>query len=221
VGPCSANGWAARASCGDDLFVTNNTRCSRGIEEGSPSRFLIKCEPDRSLTRKPCKRSTLAGSGLHQPMISPRSGEPKTPTIADLGRSHPAGPIKTWLPQPQRERRWRNTTGLLPSKTSFGSQRSTPGAEERGHGEGLRCRSESFANSMNGSESDRSFQPPHPTLSPRLAGTLPPGYPNRSTIGRHAPGPGGGSDAGADWRLAGRFSSGGRQNRLLPLHFEG
>ncbi len=79
---------------GDDLFVTNVTRLSRGIREGIGNSILIKVNQIGSLTE------TLAAVEMAQragytAVMSHRSGETEDSTIADLAVATNCGQIKT------------------------------------------------------------------------------------------------------------------------------
>ncbi len=79
---------------GDDLFVTNVERLSRGIESGTGNSILIKVNQIGSLTE------TLAAVDMAQragytAVMSHRSGESEDNTIADLAVATNCGQIKT------------------------------------------------------------------------------------------------------------------------------
>jgi len=79
---------------GDDLFVTNVTRLSRGIKSGTANSILIKVNQIGSLTE------TLAAVDMAQragytAVMSHRSGETEDSTIADLAVATNCGQIKT------------------------------------------------------------------------------------------------------------------------------
>ncbi|SEP20217.1 enolase [Methylobacterium sp. UNC300MFChir4.1] len=79
---------------GDDLFVTNVERLSRGIAEGTANSILIKVNQIGSLTE------TLAAVDMAQragytAVMSHRSGETEDSTIADLAVATNCGQIKT------------------------------------------------------------------------------------------------------------------------------
>ncbi len=82
---------------GDDLFVTNTARLSRGIEEGSANSILIKLNQIGSLseTLEAIKMAQRAG---YTAVVSHRSGETEDTTIADLVVAMNAGQIKTGAP---------------------------------------------------------------------------------------------------------------------------
>ncbi|MCJ2060841.1 phosphopyruvate hydratase [Methylobacterium sp. J-048] len=79
---------------GDDLFVTNVERLSRGIAEGTANSILIKVNQIGTLTE------TLAAVDMAQragytAVMSHRSGETEDSTIADLAVATNCGQIKT------------------------------------------------------------------------------------------------------------------------------
>ncbi len=79
---------------GDDLFVTNTTRLSRGIEQGIGNSILIKVNQIGTLTEtlEAIEMATRAG---YTSVISHRSGETEDTTIADIAVATNAGQIKT------------------------------------------------------------------------------------------------------------------------------
>src|SRR5258708_4961434 len=78
---------------GDDLFVTNTTRPSRGINEGIPTAILIKLNQTGSVTET-TDAIELARKAGYNSIISHRSGEPEATFIADLAVAPAAGQIK-------------------------------------------------------------------------------------------------------------------------------
>ena len=82
---------------GDDLFVTNTKRLSRGIEEGSANALLLKVNQIGTVTEagNAAKMSFDNGYGV---VVSHRSGESEDVTIADLSVGWGAGQIKTGAP---------------------------------------------------------------------------------------------------------------------------
>ncbi len=79
---------------GDDLFVTNVERLSRGIEEGVGNSILIKVNQIGSLTET-LDTIAMAHRSSYTTVISHRSGETEDTTIADLAVAVNAGQIKT------------------------------------------------------------------------------------------------------------------------------
>ena len=82
---------------GDDLFVTNPERLSRGIELGVANSILIKLNQIGSLTET-LETIELAKQAGYSCVISHRSGETEDTTIAELAVAVNAGQIKTGAP---------------------------------------------------------------------------------------------------------------------------
>jgi enolase len=82
---------------GDDLFVTNPQRLSRGIEEGIANSILIKLNQIGTVTETLTTIET-ARRNDYTAVISHRSGETEDTTIADLAVGSNAGQIKTGAP---------------------------------------------------------------------------------------------------------------------------
>ena len=78
---------------GDDLFVTNIRRLTRGIEQGAANAILIKLNQIGTLTET-LQTMELAKSAGYRTVISHRSGETEDTTIADLAVATGAGQIK-------------------------------------------------------------------------------------------------------------------------------
>ncbi|BDP40034.1 enolase [Deinococcus aetherius] len=79
---------------GDDLFVTNPERLSRGIETGVGNAILVKVNQIGSLTES-MDAIELAKRNRYGTIISHRSGESEDTFIADLAVATNAGQIKT------------------------------------------------------------------------------------------------------------------------------
>jgi enolase len=79
---------------GDDLFVTNTERLSRGINEGIANAILIKLNQIGSVTET-IDAIELARKAGYSSIISHRSGETEDTFIADLAVATSAGQIKT------------------------------------------------------------------------------------------------------------------------------
>ncbi|HVH72038.1 MAG TPA: phosphopyruvate hydratase [Candidatus Dormibacteraeota bacterium] len=79
---------------GDDLFVTNTARLSRGIKEGIANAILIKLNQIGTVTETIEAIELARKSGYHS-IISHRSGETEDTFIADLAVATGAGQIKT------------------------------------------------------------------------------------------------------------------------------
>ncbi len=82
---------------GDDLFVTNHTRLSKGIREKCGNSILIKLNQIGTLTET-LDVISLAQKHGYTAVISHRSGESEDTTIADLADAENAGQIKTGAP---------------------------------------------------------------------------------------------------------------------------
>ena len=79
---------------GDDLFVTNTQRLSRGINEGIANAILIKLNQIGTVTET-IDAIELARKAGYNSVISHRSGESEDTFIADLAVATAAGQIKT------------------------------------------------------------------------------------------------------------------------------
>ncbi|MGD0626673.1 MAG: phosphopyruvate hydratase [Thermodesulfobacteriota bacterium] len=79
---------------GDDLFVTNAERLSRGIRDGVANSILIKVNQIGTLTETLEAMRMAAGAG-YTCVVSHRSGETEDTFIADLVVATGAGQIKT------------------------------------------------------------------------------------------------------------------------------
>ncbi|NLY11669.1 MAG: phosphopyruvate hydratase [Firmicutes bacterium] len=82
---------------GDDLFVTNTERLSRGIELGVANSILIKVNQIGTLTET-LNAIEMAKRAGYTAVVSHRSGESEDTTIADLAVAVNAGQIKTGAP---------------------------------------------------------------------------------------------------------------------------
>jgi len=82
---------------GDDLFVTNTERLSRGIEEGSANSILIKLNQIGTITET-LNAIQMAHRAGYTTVVSHRSGETADSMIADLVVAVNAGQIKTGAP---------------------------------------------------------------------------------------------------------------------------
>jgi enolase len=99
------DGWAALTAelgqqvqlVGDDLFVTNVERLSRGIGQGIANSVLIKVNQIGTLTET-LDTVALAMSSGYTAVMSHRSGETEDTTIADLAVATNCGQIKTGAP---------------------------------------------------------------------------------------------------------------------------
>ncbi len=79
---------------GDDLFVTNVERVSRGIDEGVANSVLVKVNQIGTLTET-IETVTKAQNNNYTCVMSHRSGETEDSTIADLAVALNTGQIKT------------------------------------------------------------------------------------------------------------------------------
>ncbi len=79
---------------GDDLFVTNVERLSRGIEEGIANSILIKLNQIGTVTET-LETIRMASEAGYTSVISHRSGETEDTFIADLAVATIAGQMKT------------------------------------------------------------------------------------------------------------------------------
>ena len=82
---------------GDDLFVTNTERLSRGIDRGVANSILVKVNQIGTLTET-LETVELAKSNSYSSVMSHRSGETEDTTIADLAVATNCGQIKTGAP---------------------------------------------------------------------------------------------------------------------------
>ncbi|KJS01428.1 MAG: enolase [Peptococcaceae bacterium BRH_c4a] len=82
---------------GDDLFVTNTERLSRGIKSGVANSILIKVNQIGTLTET-LDAIEMAKRAGYTAVVSHRSGETEDVTIADLVVATNAGQIKTGAP---------------------------------------------------------------------------------------------------------------------------
>jgi enolase len=98
-------GWAAMTAqlgssvqiVGDDLFVTNPQRLTRGVAEGSANSMLVKVNQIGSLTET-LDAVDMAHRAGFTCMMSHRSGETEDTTIADLAVATNCGQIKSGAP---------------------------------------------------------------------------------------------------------------------------
>ena len=79
---------------GDDLFVTNVERLSRGVKEGAANSILIKVNQIGTLTET-LAAVDMAHRAGYTAVMSHRSGETEDSTIADLAVATNCGQIKT------------------------------------------------------------------------------------------------------------------------------
>ena len=79
---------------GDDLFVTNVRRLSRGIDEGIGNSILVKVNQIGTLSET-MDAVNMAHRAGYTSVMSHRSGETEDTTIADLAVALNTGQIKT------------------------------------------------------------------------------------------------------------------------------
>ena len=79
---------------GDDLFVTNVERLSRGVNEGIANSILVKVNQIGSLSET-MAAVQMAQHNRYTSVMSHRSGETEDSTIADLAVAMNCGQIKT------------------------------------------------------------------------------------------------------------------------------
>ena len=109
---------------GDDLFVTNTERLSRGINEGVANAILIKLNQIGSVTET-IDAIELARKAGYNSIISHRSGETEDTFIADLAVATGAGQIKTG--SASRTDRIAKYNQLLRIEEELGSAAKFPG----------------------------------------------------------------------------------------------
>ncbi len=109
---------------GDDLFVTNTSRLSKGIEQGCGNSILIKLNQIGSVseTLEAIKMAHKAG---YTAIVSHRSGETEDTTIADLAVALNTGQIKTGAPS--RSERVAKYNRLLRIEEELGESAVYPG----------------------------------------------------------------------------------------------
>jgi enolase 1/2/3 len=111
---------------GDDLFVTNPARLSRGIELGVGNSILVKVNQIGTLTET-LEAIRMAHAAGYTAVMSHRSGETEDVTIADLAVATGAGQIKTGAPS--RSDRVAKYNRLLRIEEELGSAASFPGLD--------------------------------------------------------------------------------------------
>ncbi|MEA2200038.1 MAG: enolase [Solirubrobacteraceae bacterium] len=126
------NGWrtlterlgAAVQLVGDDLFVTNTERLSRGIEAGVANSILIKVNQIGTLSEA-FEAIAMARAAGYTAVMSHRSGETEDVTIADLAVASGCGQIKTGAPS--RSDRVAKYNQLLRIEEQLGADAEFPG----------------------------------------------------------------------------------------------
>jgi enolase len=127
-------GWAALNQSfgdrcqlvGDDLFVTNTERLSRGIKEGSANSILVKVNQIGTLTET-INTVNMAHRAGYTSVMSHRSGETEDVTIADLAVALNCGQIKTG--SASRSDRVAKYNQLLRIEEELGSTAYFPGRD--------------------------------------------------------------------------------------------
>ena len=127
------DGWAALTAAlgnrvqlvGDDVFVTNVERLSRGIAAGVANAILVKVNQIGTLTET-LDTVGLATRSAYASVMSHRSGETEDTTIADLAVATNCGQIKTGAPA--RSDRVAKYNQLLRIEASLGEGASYPGS---------------------------------------------------------------------------------------------
>ena len=113
---------------GDDLFVTNETRLTRGIKEGIANSILIKVNQIGTLTET-INTVQRAQRNAYTSIMSHRSGETEDTTIADLAVALGTGQIKTG--SASRSDRMAKYNQLLRIEEMLGDQAIYPGRNLR------------------------------------------------------------------------------------------
>ena len=109
---------------GDDLFVTNPERLTRGIAEGAGNSILIKVNQIGTLTET-LEAIRLAHEAGFTTVISHRSGDTEDTTIADLAVATGAGQLKAGAPA--RSERVAKYNRLLRIEEELGEAAEYPG----------------------------------------------------------------------------------------------
>ncbi len=111
---------------GDDLFVTNPERLSRGIKNGVANSILVKVNQIGSLTET-INAVQMAQTNSYTSVMSHRSGETEDNTIADLAVALSTGQIKTG--SASRSDRMAKYNQLLRIEEMLGESAIYPGKE--------------------------------------------------------------------------------------------
>ena len=109
---------------GDDLFVTNTARLSRGIKEGIANSILVKVNQIGTLTET-IQAVQLAQKNNYTAVMSHRSGETEDNIIADLAVALNTGQIKTG--SASRSDRMAKYNQLLRIEEELGTAAEYPG----------------------------------------------------------------------------------------------
>lgn len=113
---------------GDDLFVTNTKRLSRGIEEGIANSILIKVNQIGTLSET-IDAVQMATQSSYSSVMSHRSGETEDHTISDLAVALNTGQIKTG--SASRSDRMAKYNQLLRIEEELGESAFYPGKKFR------------------------------------------------------------------------------------------
>lgn len=111
---------------GDDLFVTNVERLSRGINEGVANSILVKVNQIGSLSET-MDAVQMAQHNRYTSVMSHRSGETEDSTIADLAVAMNCGQIKTG--SASRSDRMAKYNQLLRIEEALGEMAIFPGMD--------------------------------------------------------------------------------------------
>lgn len=109
---------------GDDIFVTNEKRLSKGIQENVANSLLVKVNQIGTLTET-IKAVQMAQQNRYNTVMSHRSGETEDSTIADLAVALSCGQIKTG--SASRSDRMAKYNQLLRIEEELGEQAVYPG----------------------------------------------------------------------------------------------
>ena len=134
MGETDWKGWAMLTEAigdqvqlvGDDLFVTNTERLSRGIKQRIGNSILIKVNQIGTLTET-LDAISMAHRAGYTAIVSHRSGETEDTTIADISVAVNAGQIKTGAPS--RSDRVAKYNQLLRIEEELGSSAQFPGRD--------------------------------------------------------------------------------------------
>ena len=113
---------------GDDLFVTNTKRLSRGIEEGIANSILVKVNQIGTLSET-IDAVQMATQNRYTSVMSHRSGETEDHTISDLAVALNTGQIKTG--SASRSDRMAKYNQLLRIEEELGESAFYPGKKFR------------------------------------------------------------------------------------------
>ncbi len=111
---------------GDDLFVTNTERLSKGIRLGCGNSILIKLNQIGTVSET-LEAVRMAHKAGYTAIVSHRSGETEDTTIADLSVALNTGEIKTGAPS--RSERVSKYNQLLRIESDLGAAARYPGKE--------------------------------------------------------------------------------------------